>query len=171
VSAADAHVGFDVSPVDVLILNSPRPHTAAALFRERIFVIAVNPLLTVMLVVLLTSLPPARKYSRLAEDRPLNATDPKPFAASSTLAIGLVVPLVNTMLVPADLVNHQDVAQRSVMELANVNVRLVLSGTVPVASNSHSAVVMPLLANPSPLVYSPSFVHVPVPPDALTTSL
>jgi hypothetical protein len=48
VSPVTANVGFDVSPVEVLIRNSPPAQTAAALLRERVLVIAVKLVDTVI---------------------------------------------------------------------------------------------------------------------------
>jgi hypothetical protein len=56
-----AKAGLLVSPVLVLIRNSPRTRTAAALFLDRATEIAVKFDETVMSVVLLASLPSPRK--------------------------------------------------------------------------------------------------------------
>lgn len=61
VSPDTASVGLLVSPVLVLIRNSPRTRTAAALLRERATEIAVKLVDGVMSVVLLASLPSPRK--------------------------------------------------------------------------------------------------------------
>lgn len=61
VSPVTAKVGLEVSPVDVLILNSPLTKTAAALLRDLATVIAVKFVETVNWVVELASLPKPRK--------------------------------------------------------------------------------------------------------------
>lgn len=61
VSPVTASVGLLVSPVLVLMRNSPRSKTAAALLRDLATEIAVKPPDTVMSVVLLASLPNPRK--------------------------------------------------------------------------------------------------------------
>jgi hypothetical protein len=60
VSPLTANVGFDVSPVLVLILNSPLTRTAAELLRDRAFVIAVKLVLGVICVVEFASFPKPR---------------------------------------------------------------------------------------------------------------
>jgi hypothetical protein len=96
VSPLTARVGLLVSPVLVLMRNSPRTSTAAALFRDRVPVIAEKLVEAVMAVVEFASFPSPRKYRRCRLDRPENADDPKSFAPVTSLVIGLVVPLVRT---------------------------------------------------------------------------
>ena len=59
--------------------------TALALLRERVLVIAVKLVDAVSEVVVLASLPSARKYSREALARPENAADPNPLDPSCVL--------------------------------------------------------------------------------------
>ncbi len=81
-SPETASVGLEVSPVLVLMRNSPRTRTAFALLRERVPVSSVKLVLGVRLVVLLASLPPPMRYNRLRDVRPEMVFEPKPLLAS-----------------------------------------------------------------------------------------
>jgi uncharacterized protein YjbI with pentapeptide repeats len=85
VSPLTASVGLLVSPVDVLMRNSPRPMTADAAFCERMIVTAVKLVLTVICVVLFASLARPRKYNRSLLLSAEKEDDPKPLAASTAM--------------------------------------------------------------------------------------
>ncbi len=161
VSPDTASVGLDVSPVEVLILNSPRAITAAELFRERIAEITVKLVEAVICVVVFTSFPNPLKYKRDVLERPENETDPNPVLASVLFATGAVS---KTKLLPAATVNLYIDEQRSVVE-SWFMVNTVPTAFVPDETNRQTDVHTPSFgAPPTVLVCSYNFVHVPFPP-------
>lgn len=170
-SPETANVGLLVSPVLVLMRNSPLTYRAAALFRDRAFVIAVKLVDGVICVVELISFANPRRYKRDTLGSALNADDPNPTAALTSEVIGFVVPLVCTSVVPAVTVNFQHVAATS-LRLLKLIVKFVPMALFADATKRHTDTQAPSSAAPVGLfVYSPSLVHVPLPPVTDVTSL
>jgi hypothetical protein len=164
---ATARVGLLVSPVLVLIRNSPLTYSALAFARDWVLVIAVKLVVTVICVVVRACLARPRRYRRLLlvsdekEDEPNPLTDPctTPVPAASL-----------TRILPAPTVNFQKVQHLSVMALPKLTVMFVAVPTAPLATKRHTDTVTPSAPAPVDSVYSPSLVHVPVPPVTLVWS-
>jgi hypothetical protein len=144
VSPTTAMVGLEVSPVEVLMRNSPLAKTAAALLRDRIAVMIEKFVDGVKAVVLFASLPPPMKYNRDKLERPEIVLNPKPFPPSVLYAFGDVA---STRFAPPATVNFHMVAQRSAVELWFI-VKTVPIALVPEETKRHIEVVTPSPATP-----------------------
>jgi hypothetical protein len=135
-------------------------------------VIAVKLADGVIWVVLLASLPNPASQSRARLVRPLNVLVPKPFDASTSTVWGFENGSRSRRSVfPAPTVNFHSVAATSVRELKLI-VKTVPIALLAFATNRQTPVVTPSSAAPVGLfVFSPSLVHVPLPPVTLVISL